>query len=177
MSGVIVKNSVQAMSVDSLNRAAVAAADLDNGSVVILSGKTGAAGENEVWTAAQPVTGTLSNLWMVASPEMPITVSGTKKYRGLSPDPRDFVNLTGQYLDVFKPQLGDIVTLTDDALGGIKGANTFVVATNATYKLNWAAAAVAGLSLKLLRTTYISIPDGSIGTQRVVAYEFEVVAI
>jgi hypothetical protein len=54
-------------------------------------------------------------------------------------------------------------------------AQAYAVAVNASYKLNWAANSVAGLSLKYLSLSYFSIGTGSIGTQRVTAYKFEVV--
>jgi hypothetical protein len=47
---------------------------------------------------------------------------------------------------------------------------------NLSSKLAWASAAISGLSLKLLKTSYISIGSGAIGTNRVTSYQFEVVA-
>ena len=67
--------------------------------------------------------------------------------------------------------------MSADAVAGTKSTNGFVVATNAAQKLTWAAAAVSGVSLKLIATEYISIGLGAIGTQRVTAYLFEVVAL
>ena len=92
-------------------------------------------------------------------------------------DPRNFTNVSGIPFDGYKPQVGDRIALTAACLGGSIGSNTYVVATNATRKLTWAAAAVSGLSYILRDTSYISIPDGSIGSQRVTAYLFECVAI
>lgn len=175
--GIVVQNSVQAVNIDSLNRSVVGVVDIDNGFVFSLSGYSATSGQGEVWTSATPLTGSLTNLWMAYEPEVVITVSGTKQYKGINPDPRDFYNISGTVFSAFKPQIGDLITLTDEALAGTKGANGYVVATNNDMHLNWAAAAVTGLSLKLQSTTYVSIADGSIGTQRKTAYIFEVVAI
>jgi len=62
-------------------------------------------------------------------------------------------------------------------LGGSKASNEYVVAVDGSFKLTWGASAISGLSLKLIETTYISIADGTIGTQRTAAYKFEVVAV
>jgi hypothetical protein len=176
--GIVIQNAVQAMNIDTLNRSVRCADAIDNGFVFKLLNLSSVAGEGEVWIASTPTaTAGLQNLWMAYEPEVVITVSGTKQYKGIDPDIRNFYNLAGAVFTAFKPQLGDIITLTDDDITGTIGVNTYVVATAADYKLNWASAAVSGLSLKLLSTDYISIADGSIGNQRVTAYRFEVVAI
>ena len=175
--GVMIPSAVVAANIDAYVRHAKAAVDLDNGNVVSLTALTGVSGEREVWTAAVPATGaTLTNLWMVGEPEIVLTDS---KYKNINPNVLDFYNVAGKVFTAFKLQLGDVVVLTADALGGTLGSNTFVVATNATAKLTWASAAVSGVSLKLLATEYLSIPVlGSIGdTQRQTAYRFECVAL
>jgi len=175
--GVLILNEVQATNIDALNKSVVATVDMDNGNVFSLSGKSTTAGQGEVWLAATPATASLTNLWMACEPEVVVTVTGTKKYKGINPDVRDFYNVAGDVFSAFQPKVGDIITLTPDALAGTKSTNGFVVATNNTAKLTWAASAVSGLTLTLLGTTYISIADGSIGTQRQTAYEFLVSAV
>jgi hypothetical protein len=150
---------------------------LDNGNVVSLTALTAVAGEREVWTAAVPATGaTLTNLFMVGEPEIVLTSS---KYKNIDPNVQNFYNVTGDVFSAFRLQLGDVVSLSADCLGGTIGANTFVVATNATAKLTWSATVVSGVSLKLLATEYVSLPTtGAIGeSQRVTMYRFEVVAL
>ena len=175
--GILIPASVAAANVDSYVRHAKAAVELDNGNVVSLTALTGVAGEREVWTAAVPATGaTLKNLFMVGEPEIVVTDS---KYKNINPNVQDFYNVAGDVFTAFRLQLGDVVVLTADALGGTKSTNEYIVATNATAELTWAAAAVSGVSLKLLATEYISLPTlGTIGdTQRQTAYRFEVVAL
>lgn len=175
--GIMIPSATAAANVDSYVRHAKAAVDLDNGNVVSLTALTGVAGEREVWTAAVPATGaTLKNLFMVGEPEIVVTDS---KYKNINPNVQDFYNVAGDVFTAFRLQLGDVVVLTADALGGTKSTNEYIVATNATAELTWAAAAVSGVSLKLLATEYISLPTlGTIGdTQRQTAYRFEVVAL
>lgn len=84
-----------------------------------------------------------SGLWMAYEPEVVVTVTGTKKYKGINPDVRDFYNASGDVFTAFKPQVGDILTFTDDGITGTKSTNTYIVATNGQYKLAWSATANA----------------------------------
>lgn len=177
---VVVLNQVQATNIDALIRNFKAGADLDNGNVFISSTPLGtSADEMEVFNVVQPVTGSLSGLWMAYTPEIvTVTSASGKQYRGLSPDPRDFYNTSGDVFNGFKPVVGDIITITSDGISGTISTNTYAVAANGAYKLAWNSAAISGLSLKLMETTYVSIADGSIGgvNGRQTAYRFEVVA-
>lgn len=171
------KNNVMATDVQSLNRTAVASADIENGSVFLLN--AGQESGSDRYTAVQPTTGNLSGLWMALTPEVvEIRTTSGKVYKGIDPDPRDFINYTGQSIDAVLLQKGDVVTLTSDAMTNAIGANTFAVAQNANYKLLWATAAISGLSLKLVETTYTVIASGqpSVLASRVTSYKFEVVA-
>lgn len=175
---VLIENNVASMNVDAWNRSAVAATDVDNGNIVILSALSTTAGESEVWTALTPSTSDgLTGVWMVYQPPEVLTDG---KYLNLDPNPQNFYVLAGKTFSVFKPQIGDIVTMTADGLAGTKSTNTFVNATNSTGGLKpvWGATQTASVfSMKLIATTYISIADGSIGTQRVTAYQFQVVGL
>ena len=83
-----------------------------------------------------------TGMWMAYSPEIvTIETASGKLYRGLSNDPRDFTNLGGYVFDAFKPQKGDIITLSADGITGSKSTGDYAVATNGQYALAWAAAA------------------------------------
>ena len=167
---ILIQNSVMAKNVDSLNRSAKSAAEMINGYLVSLTAKETGAGEVDLWTIAQPTTGDLYSLWMVYAPEIVVT---NAQYKGLDPDPRNFSIAIGDPVDCFKPQVGDIITLSADAISG--SVDTHIVAANAAYKPAWASAvAAATFSAILIKTTYISIGLGTIASQKVVAYEFEV---
>lgn len=173
--GLLNMDAMQAMNVDALNRSAIGSADLDNGNAVVLATVSSTAGEGEVWTATQPATATLAGCWIVADPEVVVTGA---KYKGLDPDPRNFFVPSGQVFRAVKPQLGDIVELNAEAFTAGAGAGSaYANLEDGSYKFIWAAGVGGGLSLKLIGTTYISLADGSIGTQRVTMYKFVVVVL
>jgi hypothetical protein len=176
--GLLNMDLVQALNVDALNRSAVCAADLDNGNAVVLASISATAGEGEVWTATQPATATLAGCWIVADPEVVVTYSGNSAYKGLDPDPRNFYVKATKMFRAFKPQLGDVIELNAEAFTAGAGAGSaFANLEDGSYKFIWAGSAGSGLSLKLIGTTYISLADGSIGTQRVTMYKFVVVVL
>jgi len=156
---------------------------LDNGNVVRLDAKTGTAGEPEVWAATKPLSAgsLLGGLWMVMEPEIVTIVDASgNKYRGLNDNPQNFYLPTGQVFTAFQLKLGDLVTLTADAMSNAIASNTFVNAADNTSVLAWGASATSGaLSMKLIATTTISIGSGTTlgSTGRVSAYQFQVIQI
>jgi hypothetical protein len=172
-------NKIAATDIGALNRVAVSADDVDNGWVFELLTRSATAGEGEIWTATKS-GGTLTNIWMAYSPEIVTTVSGSNKFKGIDADPLNFYSIAGEMIDVFRPVIGDIITLTADALSTASAAveSAYAVITSGSYKLYWAAGAVSGLTLTYLETTYFSKPTGAISeTQRVTAYKFAVSAV
>lgn len=176
---VVKANKMVAKNVDAYVRPVTSASDIDNGNIFALNSKYATSGSGmEVWLATQPTTSHYTGLWMAMEPEIPMLVSGTNVYRGIG-TVQNFYNLAGQVFTAVKPQAGDIIVMTDDGLTGSHSTGSYIVATGDDFKFNWAAAAPASGSLcygKFLNTTYISLPDGSIGTQRVTAYQFEIMA-
>jgi len=176
---ILIQRAVAAKNIDSLNRSAVhASVAQDNGYLVSLSGLSTTAGEGEVFSAAVPATATLAAMWMVYSPEVNVTVDGTKQFKGINVDPQDFSIPALTVFDVYKPQVGDIITMTADGLATGSGVGAaFAVAVDGVSKLTWAAGAISGLTYKYLGLDYISVGSGAIGTQRITAYKLECVAI
>jgi hypothetical protein len=175
---VIYPLKIQATNVGSYNRAAVAAVDLEQGAAVVLTGKSATAGETEVWAAVPASTSDgLTGCWLAYSQEVVETISGSSVYKGIDPDPRNFINKATKVMDVVKPKIGDLWLMSVDAFTGAKGANTFANCTDSTVGLLvWGTSATSSvLSLAYRQTSYISISDGTIGTQRIVAYVMEVV--
>jgi hypothetical protein len=177
---ILIPSSVAALNIDAYNRTAVCASDVDNGNIVILTGKSATAGLSEAWTAVVPSTGNgLTGVWMAYDPQ----VSWTGSYRGLTPDMREVYNPTlGGVFSVFKPQISDTFILSNDGITGTIGANTFINAITGAgggFEPGWAVSAGSGIfAAKLLATTYISLAAGTLGdSQRILAYQFEVVAL
>ena len=178
--GMVRLDRIQASDLDSLNRAGVATVDFDNGWVAQLLTQSSTAGQKEVWAATIPsATAGLKDLWMAISPEVvEVVAANGNVYKGIDADPQHFYNIAGKFIDFFKPEIGDLITLTDDCITGSKASNGYIVATASDYKLNWAAAPVSGLTLTYLATKNISKGSGTIGdTQAVTSYEFQVSAV
>ncbi len=173
--GIVELLSVSAHNVDAENITFVSSDDIENGSVFTLG--TRVTGNEDQFNAVKPATANIAKqFYMAASPIRVITTLGDgSQFVDLTPNPKAFINVAGQPIDGVALKIGDRVRLSEDAIGGSKGSNTAVVATNADYKLNWGAA-ISGLTLTLLDTTYISVADG-FGSQRVTAYDFIVSAI
>ncbi len=179
--GILIPEALASTNVDSFNRSVVSTVDLDNGNVVVLSGKSSTAGEGEVWSAYTPSTGSgLTGLWMIYGDEIVVTDS---KYKGLNPDPRSFYTASGKVVSAFKPQLGDIIVLTTDALSGsYVGSGSVTTHINASnsggIELVWGTSQTASvLSFALVEVTYVSIGSGAIDSQRETAYRFECVGL
>jgi hypothetical protein len=175
---VIVPLKIQATDIGAYNRSAVCAADLEQGAAVVLTGKSATAGESEVFTAVAASTSDgLTGVWMVYSPEVVLTISGSHVYKGIDPDPRNFTNKATDVFDAVKPKIGDLWLCSEDFFTGAKSTNTYANCTNGTSgQLVWGSSATSSVfAMKYLSTSYISISDGTIGTQRVTAYVMEVV--
>ena len=173
--GVVILNKTASRDIAALNRSVLSGSDIDNGWVFYCAGINNS-GSSEVWDVRQPTTGSLTSLWMAASPEVVTTAA---KYRGIDPDPRNFVNSASYVFDAVKLQPGDIITLTaDDMVTGAGIGSAFAISAVDSHLWTWSAAAYAAnvAVLRWLQTTYISIGSGGIDTQRVQAYRFECVS-
>ena len=169
--GVLIPEAISATNVDSYNRSAISSASpIDNGNVFALVSKSVTAGESEVW--AVTAASALNNLWMAyASDEVVITDA---RYKGLDPDPRNFFTPAGKVFSSYKPDVGDIILVTADA---ISGSGAFLNATAGSLKLTGGASQTASaLSYRYIKTTYISLATGAMDSQRITAYEYECIA-
>ena len=110
---------------------------------------------------------------MAAEPELPSLVNGTNTYNGLGTI-QDFYIGASTVFTAVKLVKGDIITITADGLDSAT-PQAYAVPVSGTFKFAWAAAASTGLSLKYLATTYIPSADGTIGSGRITAFQFEVV--
>jgi hypothetical protein len=176
--GILIPEAIAATNVDSFNRSVVDAAAIDNGWIMAMGTKSTTAGLSEVFEVSQPVTGALTGNWMAYSGDEVVVTDA--RYKGIDPDPRNFFNAANKVFSAYKPQLGDIILLTDEALGGSysAGSTTHINATDQAWKLTWGASQTSSvLSYKLLAVKYISLATGAIDTQRVTAYEFECVGL
>jgi hypothetical protein len=159
-------SAILATNVDARVRSAKATVDIDNGNVFALNSLSNVSGEGEVFIASTPGA-TPTGLWMAVDPEVVTTAS---KYKGIDPDPRNFVNEAGKVFAAIKPMKYDIVTLTGDAFTAARTNEGYAIAQEGSYELVWSATAGSGFALKLLKTKNIPV-----GSERVTGYMFEVV--
>ena len=120
--GVVILNETTSDYNGAYNRTAISGSvidsryDIDNGMVFRLDSLSTVDGEREVWSVSLPSASgsTLSGLWMAYSGDETAVVNG--KYKGLTPDPREFVNMAGYPFPAIKLAKYDIITMTEDAL-------------------------------------------------------------
>jgi hypothetical protein len=177
--GVMIPLAIAAQNVDAWVRSAVCATAMENGNIVSLLTKSTTAGESEVWTATQPASsGThLTDNWIVYEPELVWTGS---YYRGLDPDPRNFLIPVAKIFSAFKPQLHDLLLMSEDCFTGAKASASYTHGNceDGQWQFVWGTSQTGSvLSVKYLATSYISIGTGAIDDQRVTAYTMEVVGL
>jgi len=172
---VLVPSKIAAKNVDAWVRPVVAQQNMDNGYVFsLLSQSTGSA--VECWIPTVPTTGSLSGLWMALEPELPFATAGTNVYNGLG-TVADFYTSASRVFTAFKPQVGDLITVTADAFtsGRVPTSGQYAVAANGVFTLTVQGTSGAGQSWALKATTYIPSADGTIGSGRLTAYRLECV--
>lgn len=175
---VVNASKMTAKNIDAYVRPVVSSGcNIDNGNIFTLNGKYAASGSGlEVWAASIPTTGSLVGVWMALEPEIPFATSGTNVYRGLG-TVQEFYNPANQVFTAVKLVPGDIFSITDDGLKGSHSTGSWICSTDGELKWLWSAyPTVSTANCLFLNTAYFSIPDGSIGTQRVTSYQFEVKA-
>lgn len=168
--GYMIEKRISAKDVEALNRSAKSATDIDGGALVSLG-----AYADGVFTATKATSG--QGLYMAYNPSEHFTEVNGKIYAGLSKDPRDYTNLANRTFDVFKPQVGDLVGITD---GNIKeadiskvqegkyleqGADGYEVKTSAT---------ASTTSLKVIAIETLPFPQAGIGMEFAKLYVCEV---
>lgn len=171
--------SISAMYDDSKVKTFIHTSDVENGFVFQKGDLSTDADKSEVYAVTAPAASAgLKNLYMAFTAEdVILTAPDGNQYKTGDLNPANFTNNKGRVFNGFRISVGDKIKVSAEALGGTQSTNGFVVATASTMQLTWAAAAVAGVSFKLERKSYFSIPTGAIGSQRVDAFILECVAV
>lgn len=164
--GYIIEAQIAAKDVDALNKSAVASVDLDGGELVTL----GALNADGLFVATK-ADGDGGNVWMVYNPSEHFTKVGDNVFAGLTIDPRDFTNLANRPIDVFKPQVGDIITLLDTSLkaGETPAVGSFLEMGTDGYEAK-ASATASKFSLEVVEKKTIPFPQKGIGFEAADAY-------
>jgi len=173
---VMIPSKIGAMYDGAFLRNVICASNVDNGNVFVLNTVSGTTGEGEVWNATAPTSASATGVWMAGEPEVPFGTAGENVYRGIG-NIQDFYNSASHVFTAFKPQVGDIITLTAEAFDTAPSAYAITASGKYTLESN-ATAASSGFCLKYLNTTYIPSASGSaIGTGRITAYRMAVVTV
>lgn len=177
MYDVLVKNRYAALNVDSFNRVAVCTEDVPNGSVFALKEYSEDADSNMVWKA-EKVAANAKSMWMASSPEVVITIlPDGSELRGVDNNIRDFVNVKGHPIDVFKLVEGDILTIAPDEKNTTMATAKYLIPEAGKFALKAEATTepTSGMYLRALGTTTLHIGNGDMVKKAVPAYKFEVV--
>ena len=172
---VVIKNRVQAMNIDTYNRTAIATVDIENGSVFKLDTYSTTDGEGTVWNATAAGDVTAKGLWMATSPEVVITKDAMgNEYKGLTPDPRAFINGAGRVIDVTFLAPHDIIEMTGANIANI-ATNGYLIPDATGFALASSATAGTGFTLKKIGTGILHIGNAGLVKVPVTTYKFEVV--
>lgn len=175
MAGILIEKRIMAKNVDSLNRSAKATINVDGGGLVVLGDLD--ATDKDVFTATAPAAGT-DAVWMAYDPSERLTVVNGKYFAGLTQDPRDYTNLANRVMDVYKPQVGDIIGVIAANIEGstapTKGKFLEVTAGKTTLSIK-ATATASATSYKVIDVANLPFPQAGIGMENVPLYICECV--
>lgn len=172
---VVIKRRVAAHNIDALNRSVVATEDIQNGSIFTLGARNTTDAGEEVWKPTKPTAASLG-VWMAYSSEI-VTTNVTDgddlslNFRGIVEDPRMFTNVAGITFNAFKPQVGDIIEMTQ----GQDTSGEYLVA-GTDYALTIASAAGTGFAMKKIGTGILHIGTPGLNKTPVKTYIYEVEA-
>lgn len=174
---VLIPLSTQAFDLRTRTENFISSSEVENGQLLALNVLSTDADKTEVYTFTTPATATLLGLYMAYAPEdLIVTLADGTKYKIDNMNPQNFANAANLVFAGFKPQVDDKILITAEGFTGAKGgSDTHAVAADGQSKLVWGTAAGNGLSFKLEKVSYISIPTGGIGSQRVTAYQLRCV--
>lgn len=163
---VVVPGKMASKNVDSLLKAVVLSAAVQNGSHVVLG--TQVTGDLNAFNATAPVDVTKDEVLIVESPVL-VEING---YRLDVDDPTLFINKANVPARARHLKIGDDLTMTIDGFSAAPTVGQYAVPKNAAYKLD-PAADLAGLTT--LAYKVVARNDVSVGASFVQAYKLEVV--
>jgi len=177
--GVLIESMIQAKNIDALNRSVKAEVDVAGGGLLALTAPTTQG--DDVWTAAAP-SSALGGLWIAYNPEVKYIKVNGKKFAGLSADARDYTNIAGEVFDAFKPQVGDEIVVTIDAIDatGADAVAGDILESKAGQTLFTRVAAGTGATagstaFKIEWKGTVDFPKATVGIDKVVAFKADCV--
>lgn len=169
--GYIIENALMADNVDTLNRTARCNVNVDGGYLVTVSFYDG-----QVATVALATAGAKLDLWMAYNPSERYTDVNGKLIPNISVDPRDYTNLKNRPFDVFKPQVGDVITFLATCVNGNPTKNQFLEPDGGGRLKPLATQTASSTSFKVLEVKSVPFPKAGIGLEYAKGYVCECVA-
>lgn len=163
---VIIPGAIAAKHIDAFVKSAKCDSAVENGNIVRLTEVSTASGENEVYVATTPVSGTLDTdvFYMVNDP---VNVLVSSVYAGLIDDPREFNIAASKVFSVYKPMVGDEVVISEDGFSSTRTTETHAIPADGSLELAWASA-VTSASLGYQYLEDYNIP---VGSERLTGYK------
>ena len=159
---ILIAGQVAANHSDSLNKSAKCDSAVENGNIVRLTEVSTTSGENEVYVATIPVSGSLDTdvFYMVNDP---VNVLVNSRYAGLIDDPREFNIAASTIFACYKPMVGDEIAVSVDGFATTRTSETHAIPADGSLELNWSSS-FSSVSLAYQYLEDYTIP---VGTARV----------
>lgn len=167
--GFIVEKKIAATEISTLNASATCATNVDGGNAVVLG-----AYAKDGYTVTLAGAAASAGTWMAYNPTEQLTAVGSapnvKYFAGLSVDPRDYTNLAGRQIDIFKPQVDDIIGFTAANFGSNQVPDTttnkyITTAANGQLIASGTAIAAGKIAFQILEVATLPFPQSGVGME------------
>ena len=151
-----------------VNRGGVASVDIAGGSPVVEGGVN--ATDKELYDLTAYATGG-TKVAIAFNPSKKYNVIGGKKYPAQSLDDRDYVNIAGDVVDYFIPEVGIEFGVTADNITGTASKGKFLECANGSLKYVVADTQTASVpSFEVIDTETVEYLDGSLADNKVTVF-------
>lgn len=171
--GYMIERRISAKDVEALNLTGYAEKEVDGGALVTIT----EANDNDTFKVTLAETGVEGEVYMAYNPSVHyININGKLVAGGdISVDPRDYTNLIGQPIDIFKLVVGvDRVTITagnvlDGDLATITKGDELIPTTGGVFTKTGATTGQVVLEVEKVKT--LPFPKAGIGMEHVKAFD------
>lgn len=163
---ILIAGQIAANHSDSLNKTAKCETALENANLIRLTSISSTSGEDEVYVASSPVSGSLDTdvFYMVNNP---VNVLVSSKYAGLTDDPREYNIAASTIFACYKPMVGDEIAVSEDGFATERVSETHAIPAIGSVELNWSDT-ITDVSLAYQYMDSYNIP---VGSTRVTGYK------
>lgn len=180
--GFIIESAIEAQNIDKLNRSVKCADDVHGGALIALAPSK--VKGDEVWTATQPSSSAIKDLWIAYNPEVKyLKINGQKVTGwGITEDIRAYTNIAGEVFDAFKPRVGDEIEFSADCVDTPNDvvADDILESKAGQYTLHRVAGGTGATSghtaLRVEWVGTVDFPQAGFGTDKVKVFRAVVIA-